>query len=175
MPAPSSVELDSGAEGGLAKALGGAAVECVAVRSAVAEPLHQRLVRPDDVALAVVEELLDLWSDAGAEQPGDPRDAVDGPLEDHGLAGGAGSADAVEVHRSLTARTGKRAPGVDGDRAGRRRVRGAGIEGDNPGGVVRRSAPGAKPRSGCRLGARGGDPHQAHNERDPYRRQDAGL
>src|SRR5258708_1733858 len=57
--APSSVELDGGTEGTLAKSLGGVAVECVAVRSAVADPLHQRLVRPDDVALAVVEELLD--------------------------------------------------------------------------------------------------------------------
>src|SRR5438552_16186604 len=105
MPAPSSVELDSGAEGALAKALGGVAVECVAVRSAVAQRLHQRLVQPDDVALSVVEELVDLWSDAGAEQTGDPRDAVDGSLEDRELAGGAGSRDAVEVNRSLTAGT----------------------------------------------------------------------
>src|SRR5437588_7620787 len=137
-------ERDGGAERGAAKALGSGAVRAVAVGGAVAGGLHERLVGAHDVALSVVEELVDLRAQTGAEQPPDPWDAVDGALEDREQAGRARSRGAVEIHGPLAAGALEWAPCVDGDRPGRGRVRVAGVECDGTGGRGRGSAPGAQ-------------------------------
>src|SRR5437763_15025853 len=83
-PAWLLVELDLGAERAPAVPLGRVAVQAIAEAAACARGLHQRLVCAHDVALRVVEELVDQWACAGPEKPGHARHALDTTFEGRG-------------------------------------------------------------------------------------------